>query len=263
MKIQDQADYEGVQVVIKEVCREWKIQKYCKEHHKVFVPGGVASMGIYCRLRSTNELAAVTHGHVAHHGVSFQYERPNNQGRVDLGHCIWPQQNPDPNRINMRDIAIVKLTDHQRIQELELARFSGKGLRVYDGERKELKNKKVFKVGAITGRKNGYIRIPQETFQNGNETVDGIIIQAEHSDDEYCKEGDSGAASLSGQLRRTQSEGDISHAISLVVGKWPDSGDLKNLALTTSIADGVQRFKHARGDDVIIDNDFGVFNDNL
>ena len=210
---------------------------------------------IHSQLESSDELAAITHGLVVQKEMPVFYKPANSQDLVNLGNCIWPEPHQDRDRVSMNDVAVVKITNQSRIEELREVYQSGRQLRVYSGDRESLQDVKVFKIGASSGLTHGYVRIPKLTVKLDDQVFDGIIIQAEESDDEYCTGGDSGAASMSVD----PSDDKMLDAISLVFSNWNlDEDDIRNAVLTTSISEGVKKFEEQTHTRVIIDDAFGL-----
>ena len=109
---------------------------------------------------------------------------------LQLGTCVWPP-NAANNCINVEDISIIRLDQH----DIQIERNVNGDVRLFDRDRHQLKDRKVYKFGATTLRTTGYIRNSEFILTIGN-SVKVFLIEPEDDSDassRFSKPGDSGA----------------------------------------------------------------------
>ena len=127
------------------------------------------------------------------HVISSEHTAYFLHGNVELGKCIWPPAVED-SCINVEDISVI----HLKFPNIEINRKVKETITLFNGDRRNLLRRKVYKFGASTSRTTGFIRDSQLELTIG-EPVDVFLIEPENADDDssrFSKEGDSGAIVL-------------------------------------------------------------------
>nr|XP_022294014.1 uncharacterized protein LOC111104392 isoform X1 [Crassostrea virginica] len=155
--------------------------------------------------------------------------------KVPLGNCIWPPI-AENNCINVEDISVIYLDlVHKNI---EIRKMFEKQITLFEGDRNDLKRRKVYKFGATTFKTIGFIQDPEFMlpFRDG---ISVFLIEPEDVDDDssrFSQPGDSGAIVFT-------KFGQNVVALSMIFG-----GDLtlegfaKNNSIAVDLQQAIQRF---------------------
>ena len=207
--------------------------------------GETGTIGIFGKLSSTEAniniqelIVAISSGHVLDADADAYVP-----GTGKVGKCIWPVQSAN----NMFEVSVIKI-DPPLINSLQKV-ILDKDITLTQISQTDHEKRRVFKIGAATGRTEGFIDTVDD-FELFGEKV--IVIKPNKSKcSKFSDKGDSGAIVL------TNTNDDKLHALGVIYGDCFDLREFNSLHKNESIAvillDAFNRFKRAKQQEILLD----------